>query len=606
MTPPDAARLLEVSADATAEQIEARFLDLRRKLEDKIAKAPTPGLQAKYRGTLAEITEAFETLTLAADASSLPVLRRTAPPAAPVVSTPTTAPEVRPLPGRAPRQTSSHREFLLVVLVAVLVLGGGGWWVVKTRAEHAEKVRLEAEAKAAAEQQALAAKAAAEQEKQRLEAANASLRAALADARTLWESLEREAQLGERAFGELKSDYREARDKPAPIRAELAAHVARQKQYAEWLPSYLSSHAAKSMLAKLDALIGARAFDDAAALQKELSAALLDASTNVREYKEHARTVDVPIDFQSTPPGIDWLVESTFDGDNRVTFSGHTPVSERRFVGLGRATVTFRRPGWPDQSTEVELDTMEVASARAAFPGGSAQLSSKPADVTWELIDGSRRTRSGRTPALVDDIAPGAASIVFKRPGFKDVSRQITAKAGATIAVDADLRSQVLRIVVAEPEAEIWVDGKFLGRKEAAFNDQTPGTHKLELRHPKWAHYRTDLFVKQEFTSGTRSYSFQTLATQSIVCDNCHGQGHLDHAQRCGECNGTRRIACSYCDGKGTRYPPSPAYPPFPCPTCHESGRVPCESCTDGTVRWQEPCTRCGGDGRVSPLQLNQ
>ena len=59
MSPADAAKLLDLPADATPEQLEARFLDLRRKLEDKIAKAPTPGLQAKYRGSLAVITAAF-------------------------------------------------------------------------------------------------------------------------------------------------------------------------------------------------------------------------------------------------------------------------------------------------------------------------------------------------------------------------------------------------------------------------------------------------------------------------------------------------------------------------------------------------------------------
>ena len=82
MTLTEAARLLEIAPDATPEQLEARFLDLRRKLEDKIAKAPTPGLQVKYRTSLAQITEAFETLTLAADSSSLPVLQRAEPPAA--------------------------------------------------------------------------------------------------------------------------------------------------------------------------------------------------------------------------------------------------------------------------------------------------------------------------------------------------------------------------------------------------------------------------------------------------------------------------------------------------------------------------------------------
>jgi len=36
MTPSEAAKFLEVATDATPEQLEARFLELRRKLEDKM------------------------------------------------------------------------------------------------------------------------------------------------------------------------------------------------------------------------------------------------------------------------------------------------------------------------------------------------------------------------------------------------------------------------------------------------------------------------------------------------------------------------------------------------------------------------------------------
>ena len=50
----DAARIFEISPDAKPEQIEGRFLELRAKLEDKLAKAPTPGLKEKYRRALEE------------------------------------------------------------------------------------------------------------------------------------------------------------------------------------------------------------------------------------------------------------------------------------------------------------------------------------------------------------------------------------------------------------------------------------------------------------------------------------------------------------------------------------------------------------------------
>ena len=47
MTPAEASRLLDLPDHATPDQLEARFTELRTKLEEKIGNAPTPGLKAK-------------------------------------------------------------------------------------------------------------------------------------------------------------------------------------------------------------------------------------------------------------------------------------------------------------------------------------------------------------------------------------------------------------------------------------------------------------------------------------------------------------------------------------------------------------------------------
>jgi formylglycine-generating enzyme required for sulfatase activity len=77
MTPHDARALLELPADATPDQVEQRFLELRKRLEEKIAGALTPTLRTRYEKSLAEITRAYETLVLAADGAELPVLTQT-------------------------------------------------------------------------------------------------------------------------------------------------------------------------------------------------------------------------------------------------------------------------------------------------------------------------------------------------------------------------------------------------------------------------------------------------------------------------------------------------------------------------------------------------
>jgi len=147
MTTDEAARLLELPPDASPEQLENRFNELRARLEDKLAKAPTPGLKDKYRRSLEDITKAFETLVLAADASSLPVLHKqqaeNGEPATPPRSRPADAGPATPHSAVRTPQPSARkggsREFLLVAALAVVVLAGGGWWVMKPRAERAER-----------------------------------------------------------------------------------------------------------------------------------------------------------------------------------------------------------------------------------------------------------------------------------------------------------------------------------------------------------------------------------------------------------------------------------------------------------------------------------
>src|SRR6478736_7601180 len=124
MSPVEAAKILDLPVDAAPEQIETRFNELRAKLEDKIAKAPTPGLKAKYRESLDDITAAFEALTLAADSSSLPIRNKqsavSSQPAASGVGG-VLPPRGASSPAPAPKK-SGGKEFLIVAFIAVAVL----------------------------------------------------------------------------------------------------------------------------------------------------------------------------------------------------------------------------------------------------------------------------------------------------------------------------------------------------------------------------------------------------------------------------------------------------------------------------------------------------
>lgn len=276
MTPQEAAQLLELPAGATPEQIEARFLELRTKLEDKIAKAPTPGLKAKYRESLEQITAAFETLALAADGSALPVLQKQSPanqePSPRSAPAPTVASPAR-------KAKNSSKEFAIVAVVAVLLLGAGGWFVMKTRAENEEKARIAAEAKAETELQAQLARKKAEQDRLAKEAADqaekerkdrlfADLRIKMAELEVSFDAIMRAESVAERALAELRSRERETAQsgvKPSITAARaLTRQLQAQGEYLDWLRSALPLHPAKLARARAAELVAARSEDSAA------------------------------------------------------------------------------------------------------------------------------------------------------------------------------------------------------------------------------------------------------------------------------------------------------------------------------------------------------
>ncbi len=551
MTTIQAATLLEVAPDTSPEQLETRFLELRAKLEDKIAKAPTPGLKEKYRVSLAEITEAFELLTVAADSSFLPVLdQRVAGSNEPGPGGPASLrvgsesdsglrSQVSGFP--AAKRKSGSREFLLVAFIAVAVLGAGGWFVMKTRAENEEKARIAAEAKIEAERIAEAKRQADEREKIRLAAAEkaererqdkllAEQRTQLAAARIAWESWEKEERNAERALTELKGELRSLRDAPAGRTNELQTRVAAAQRYYDWLTKHLEQHPARIARAKVEELLSARMTQEAGGALLELKNALA------------ALARDVPA----------------------------------------------------QRTAQLALE-------------GSVSIQSEPAGLAWTLVDAFGRTQSGTTPATASAVAPGTARVTVSRPGFKDVTATAEIRTGATASVASALRSQQVTIT-AEPDVEIWANGKFYGRGQVKLANQPPGTCQIELRRANFPAYRTKTEIKQEFTAYTLNYRFSALAQENITCASCSGHGSFTDTKRCTTCAGRGTVKCESCNGYGATYSTFNGQqlklPCFSCPSANK-GRQQCGSCYgEGKFTNQRSCSTCSGDGRVSKLQI--
>lgn len=628
MIPAEASKLLDLPDHATPDQIEARFNELRARLEDKIAKAPTPGLKAKYRESLEEITSAFETLTLAADSSTLPVLtkqktedggRRTEGDAVTASREPAPA-----NPKSKSQNRKSGREFAFVTVIAIALLGAGGWFVMKTRADNAEQARLAAEA--------LQQKQASEQaESTRLNTLKTSLRTKLAEARVDWEAHESDLQDADRRVNELKSELRGLRDVPATKKAELSAQVTAQEFYTKWLKNHLLRHPAKLARVRAEELLQAGAPDEASAVVGEITSALAKLAEDITYRRRYFFETTTSLRLHSKPEGVRWILTDTYgrtqegvtpaqleglplthvvtDGVPVAPFAG---VEKRGEFTTGKVSVRFVRTGWPEV---VKEDAMLLQDdnpiLEAEFAEGAVAVSSLPAGVPFTITQAAPNhgwTASGTTPATLAGVPPGRVTVTLTRPGYRDVSQDLDIVAGQTATTrPLDHRSQPVRIKVAEARSRITIDGEVVGSQEIELVALKPGEHTLQLQAEGYPAYRTKFTVKQEPTPVTLSYSFKLLAVENITCTQCNGQGVHHHTVRCPNCNGTGTVPCFVCDGRGMIYPnAATGYPPVQCSSCRGRRREDCDRCEGGIVQSSPHCHACGGDGRRSQLQLAQ
>jgi hypothetical protein len=462
MTPAEAAKLLELPDNATPDQIEARFHELRTKLEEKIGKAPTPGLKAKYRESLDEITVAFETLTLAADSTALPVLRREQGEGRKEQGRGAEAGGSGPAPAT---RRKSGSEFIVVVVIAMLVLGAGGWWVMKTRAEKAEQARIAAEAKAEADRKAAAEKAEAERkaaeekrlaeekrqaeeaekarlvaatkaEAERVEKLTAQVRVQIAEARLAWEQLEREERIAERDLADLRQEERSGSGK----RGLVAAKAEAQARYARWLTDFLGQHPYRRAEVRASELLSARQVDDAATAAAALGEMIEDARSQVSARRPREEQLYGTLRVEPGAADIAWTLTDAF-GEKHTGF-GATTVSR---VAAGTAEIAFRRSGWPDQAQRIMVRAGQSESITATFRTAELVLTSEPAGAEVRL--GGKSV--GRTP-LKADVIPGVQSFAIRLPGYKGATLEVTLAAGETVT-----RAVTLELEPVLTDAEI-------------------------------------------------------------------------------------------------------------------------------------------------------
>lgn len=500
MTSPEAAKLLDLPVDATPEQVEVRFNELRTRLEDKIAKAPTPGLKAKYRESLDDITAAFEALTLAADSSTLPMLQRQrAADAGPrTTSGAGGAPSPRE-PSPQPAAKKSGKEFIAVAVIALAVLGAGGWWVMKTRAEDAEKTRLAAEAaqkaaeqkaeaeraaaiaaqRAAEEQTRLAAEAKAEQA--RREQLGLQLRTRLSELNIALDASLRSESLAERELSDLKAEerslQREAKGASTPDLRAAQATAHAHERYVAWLRDYLSANPARLARAKLEELAGARAWDEVATAVEPYATAIKQLQADIAAKRSELLVLTGTLVVTAEPAEIDFQLQDSF-GRLRT---GRTPA-ELTDIPFGATSVAFQRAGWPAQTRTATLKRNTPASVAGDLVGGGLELASTPFPVEY-VVSGQGRTEQGRTPAKFAELPAGDYTVRFLRAGWPEQTKTVSVPRNRAATLAAEFAPPGSAKFESIPSgAQVSLNGRVLGTTPLVVPDLAAGPVSVDLQ----------------------------------------------------------------------------------------------------------------------------
>ena len=207
--------------------------------------------------------------------------------------------------------------------------------------------------------------------------------------------------------------------------------------------------------------------------------------------KEAPAPVSVDVAIASNPAGAKVQIDGK--GDPNWT----TPFNTK--VAPGQHTVTFTKSGYVGDTR-----TVTVAAGKAARVDGklaeaslSAAVNTDPAGASIE-VDGKA---IGKVTPAVLTLDKGDHTLIFRKEGFQDFTKKVTAKEGEALAVNATLKAvqkdsggsifkkifgggdKVQLQVSTDPKgAEIYVDGNYLNKKTPSKISLAPGDYEMQLK----------------------------------------------------------------------------------------------------------------------------
>lgn len=162
------------------------------------------------------------------------------------------------------------------------------------------------------------------------------------------------------------------------------------------------------------------------------------------------------VTVESDPKGAQIVVDSKPAGKAPLKLS----------LADGAHDIVARYPRWPEQQRKLEVDPAKPQQVKFEFAPGSVKITSAPGGAT--VLAGGKEL--GRTPLLLEDLAPGKVEYELRLAGFEPLPLSGMVKPGE----QTFLGDKFVRSLIGPKRGQPWQNG--LGMKFIPLNgDTAPG-----------------------------------------------------------------------------------------------------------------------------------
>ena len=157
---------------------------------------------------------------------------------------------------------------------------------------------------------------------------------------------------------------------------------------------------------------------------------------------------------KTDPPGVPFEI----NGANQKATSGITPLTVDN-IPIGKYQVTFKRPGWPEITKDVELAQGASVNVQNSYQGVNVSLKSDPTGATIYLAG----IALGQTP-LTANLPSGQIELTSKIGSLTPVTQRFVPDPSGNSVVEFKHTYGLLSVTCDRPDADVVIGGIDLGK----------------------------------------------------------------------------------------------------------------------------------------------